>query len=369
MKAAVLYEVGKKLEIIDLNIGKPKHGEVLVNMKAAGVCASDHHVIHGQIPYPTPIVLGHENAGIVEEIGENVEGIEPGDSVIMSFVSSCGNCFYCRTGLANHCSRHYSDPKVQHKLFDNTFRIHDQEDTGIFQMNKLGGFAEKQVVPADSLLVIPNEVPPEVAALIGCCVTTGFGGIVNLDNIKTGSTVAVFGCGGVGLNILEGAKSLNANKIIAVDISDHKLEFAYKFGATHVINAKNEDPVEKISEATGGVMADLVVDLSSAPQVPGLCLDLVRYGGDVIWAGLKDRQAVPVVTDTAVMRGITIHGGAGGTNRSLRKAVEILNRKEFPTSLLLGEVFSINEIDDAMAVLNRTSHNDAVRAVLSHNRK
>ena len=116
-------------------------------------------------------------------------------------------------------------------------------------------------------------------------------------------------------------------------------------------------------------MADLVVDLSSAPQVPGLCLDLVRYGGDVIWAGLKDRQAVPVVTDTAVMRGITIHGGAGGTNRSLRKAVEILNTKDFPTSLLLGEVFSMNEIDDAMAVLNRTSHNDAVRAVLSHNRK
>ena len=157
MKAAVLYEVGKKLEIIDLNIGKPKQGEVLVNMKAAGVCASDHHVIHGQIPYPTPIVLGHENAGVVEEIGENVQGIEPGDSVIMSFVSSCGNCVYCRTGLANHCSRHYSDPEVQHKLFDNTFRIHDQEDTGIFQMNKLGGFAEKQVVPADSLLVIPND--------------------------------------------------------------------------------------------------------------------------------------------------------------------------------------------------------------------
>ena len=197
MKAAVLYEVGKKLEIKDLNIDKPKDGEVLISMKAAGVCASDHHVIHGQIPYPTPIVLGHENAGIVEEVGKNVNGIEVGDSCIMSFVSSCGNCIYCRTGLANHCSRHFSDPKVQHKLFGDTFRIHDDKDNGIFQMNKLGGFSEKQVVPADSLLVIPKEVPPEVAALIGCCVTTGFGGIVNLDNIKTGSTVAVYGCGGV----------------------------------------------------------------------------------------------------------------------------------------------------------------------------
>ena len=116
-------------------------------------------------------------------------------------------------------------------------------------------------------------------------------------------------------------------------------------------------------------MADLVVDLTSAPLVPSLCLDLVRYGGDVIWAGLKDREAVPVVTDNAVMRGITIHGGAGGTNKSLKKAVEILNTKNFPTSLLLGEVFRMDEIDDAMAVLNRTSKDDAVRAVLSHNHK
>ena len=157
MRAAVLYEVGKKLEIKDLNIDKPKDGEVLIDMKAAGVCASDHHVIHGQIPYPTPIVLGHENAGIVEEIGKNVNGIKVGDSCIMSFVSSCGKCVYCRTGLANHCSRHFSDPKVQHKLFGDTSRIHDEQDNGIFQMNKLGGFAEKQVVPADSLLVIPKE--------------------------------------------------------------------------------------------------------------------------------------------------------------------------------------------------------------------
>ena len=104
MKAAVLYEVGKKLEIKDLNIDKPKDGEVLISMKAAGVCASDHHVIHGQIPYPTPIVLGHENAGIVEEVGKNVNDIKVGDSCIMSFVSSCGNCIYCRTGLANHRS-------------------------------------------------------------------------------------------------------------------------------------------------------------------------------------------------------------------------------------------------------------------------
>ena len=229
--------------------------------------------------------MGHENAGVVEEIGENVQGIQPGDSVIMSFVSSCGNCVYCRTGLANHCSRHYSDPEVQHKLFDNTFRIHDQEDTGIFQMNKLGGFAEKQVVPADSLLVIPNEVPPEVAALIGCCVTTGFGGIVNLDNIKTGSTVAVFGCGGVGLNILEGAKSLNANKIIAVDISDHKLEFAYKFGATHVVNAKNEDPVEKIREITDGGV-DYSFDSFGSPMIMKQAVESLGRRGTASLVGL-----------------------------------------------------------------------------------
>ena len=131
----------------------------------------------------------------------------------------------------------------------------------------------------------------------------------------------------------------------------------------------NDDPIQKVAEITSGGMADLVVDLSSAPLVPGLCLDLVRYGGDVIWAGLKDREAVPVITDNAVMRGLTIHGGAGGTNKSLKEAVEILNTKKFPTAPLLGEVFGIDQIDEAMAVLNRTASNDAVRAVLSHRHK
>ena len=356
MKAAVLYEVGKKLEIIDLNIGKPNQGEVLVNMKAAGVCASDHHVIHGQIPYPTPIVLGHENAGVVEEIGENVQGIEPGDSVIMSFVSSCGNCVYCRTGLANHCSRHYSDPMVQHKLFDNTFRIHDQEDTGIFQMNKLGGFAEKQVVPADSLLVIPNEVPPEVAALIGCCVTTGFGGIVNLDNIKTGSTVAVFGCGGVGLNILEGAKSLNANKIIAVDISDHKLEFAYKFGATHVINAKNEDPVEKIREITDGGV-DYSFDSFGSPIIMKQAVESLGRRGTASLVGLAhpksdvDLNMVDLVRNEKKVVG-SFYGYASPLV-TMKKIVDMYLTGKINIEPLIRKKFMLSEINEAFEDIDK----------------
>tara|TARA_E500000331_G_scaffold310573_1_gene317410 strand:+ start:511 stop:1611 length:1101 start_codon:yes stop_codon:yes gene_type:complete len=356
LRAAVLYKVGKKLEIKDLNIDKPKDGEVLISMKAAGVCASDHHVIHGQIPYPTPIVLGHENAGIVEEVGKNVNGIKVGDSCIMSFVSSCGNCVYCRTGLANHCSRHYSDPKIQHKLFGDTFRIHDEQDNGIFQMNKLGGFAEKQVVPADSLLVIPKDVPPEVAALIGCCVTTGFGGIVNLDNIKTGSTVAVFGCGGVGLNILEGAKSLNANKIIAVDIFDHKLEFAYKFGATHVINAKNEDPVEKIKEITGGGV-DYSFDSFGSSKIMKQAVESLGRRGTAALVGLAhpksdvDINMVDLVRNEKKIVG-SFYGYASPLV-TMNKIVDMYLAGKINIDSLVRKKFTLDQINEAFEDIDK----------------
>ena len=183
--------------------------------------------------------------------------------------------------------------------------------------------------------------------------------------------VVIQGPGHMGLTFAAMAKQMGADKVIVTGTSEdnHRLSIAEEVGADFVIDVSNEDPIEKITEITNGIMADLVVDLSSASLVPGLCLDLVRYGGDVIWAGLKDREAVPVVTDTAVMRGLTIHGGAGGTNKSLKEAVEILNTKKFPTAPLLGEVFGMDQIDEAMAVLNRTASNDAVRAVLSHRHK
>jgi S-(hydroxymethyl)glutathione dehydrogenase/alcohol dehydrogenase len=353
MKAAVLYETGKLLQIEDLNIAEPKDGEVLMTMTAAGVCASDHHVIHGQIPYPLPIVLGHESAGIVEKVGPNVTNVKPGDACIMSFVSSCSECNYCRTGLGNHCEKHFIN---NHTHFDGSLRLKNSKNTEIHQMHRLGGFAEQQVVPASSLLVVPKELPPEIAALIGCCVTTGFGGLVNLNNVKTGSTVAVFGCGGVGLNVLQGAKMLNANKIIAVDIFDHKLEFAYKFGATDVINAKNEDPIEKIKEITGGGV-DYAFDSFGSAVIMQQAVESLGKRGTAVLVGLARPDAEVKVNMVDLVRNekniVGSFYGYGSPLVTMQKIVDMYMLGKLDIDGLVRKVFKLEDINQAFADIEK----------------
>ena len=243
MKAAVMYRTHAPLRIEDLDQDPPKQGEVRVRTMAAGLCASDHHVIEGKMTYPLPVVLGHEGAGLVEEVGNGVTRFSPGDRVILSFQSSCGRCPPCRRGEGNLCDTHRSTPFT---MFDGTVRLHDSDGTDVRQMQKLGVFAESLIAPQEACQILPDEVPWESAALIGCAVTTGVGGVLNTPGIQPGDTIAIFGAGGVGLNAIQGARLLNAARIIVVDIFDHKLEFAYKFGATDIINSRESDPVEEI---------------------------------------------------------------------------------------------------------------------------
>ena len=347
LKAAVLYEIGKSLEIKDLSIDDPKEGEVLIRMEAAGVCASDHHVIHGQIPYPTPIVLGHESAGVVEKVGKNVHNVKLGDRCTMSFVSSCGSCKYCISGLGNHCTRHFQDT---HRQFDGTLRLKDSDDQEIYQMHKLGGFSEKQIVPASSLLIIPEEVPMTVAALIGCCVTTGFGGIVNLDEVNSESTVAVFGCGGVGLNIIQGAKALNSKKIIAVDIHDHKLEFAYKFGATDVINARAEDSAEKIMEITGGGV-DYAFDSFGSPLIMDQVFKSLGKRGTGVLVGIAPTDTNMNLDMVDFVRNekkiVGSYYGYGSPIDTMRKIVDLYVSGKLDIEGLIRETFSLEQINEA----------------------
>ena len=155
VKAAVLYQIDSELEIVDLSISSPKDKEVLISMDSAGLCASDLHVMKGEIPYPTPIVLGHEGAGTIKEIGPNVSSVKVGDRCIVSFISSCGLCKQCRSGFANHCEKHYENT---HNQLDGTLRLTDQNDKEIYQMHKFGAFSELQVVPESSLFKIPDEL-------------------------------------------------------------------------------------------------------------------------------------------------------------------------------------------------------------------
>lgn len=249
MKAAVLYEPNQPLQIKNLRLEGPKDGEVRVRIGASGICASDHHVMLGQTQFPMPIVLGHEGAGVITELGGNVSRLNVGDRVVMSFVPFCGWCKSCRSGHTNLCDTHKA---TGGKMFDGTFRMFDDDGNGMYQFGKLGVFAEEVVVPAQSCYLIPDEIKTEEACLIGCAVSTGVASVVNQVGMKPGTSMAVFGTGGVGLNSLQAGRLMSAYPIIAVDIFDHKLEYARQFGATHTINSSKSDAVKQIMEITDG---------------------------------------------------------------------------------------------------------------------
>ena len=281
-KAAVLYEANKPLQIETLNQEEPRNGEVRVRTSVAGICASDHHYMKGDNKMPMPVVLGHEGSGYVESVGPGVQNFKPGDRVITAFISGCGNCTYCQNGFVNLCT---TSNALNTKQYDGTLRL-KKEGKSIHQMQKLGLFSEYLICPQQSLYLLPDEVPMDVAALIGCAVSTGVGSILNQIESKPGIDVVIFGLGGVGLSALMGAKILNCNNIIAVDIKDHKLEFATKFGATHTINSSETDPVKEIMSITGNNGVDMSFDTFGRGSVTNQAIQSTKRKGTTVIVGI-----------------------------------------------------------------------------------
>jgi S-(hydroxymethyl)glutathione dehydrogenase/alcohol dehydrogenase len=249
MKAAVLREVGKPLQIEDVKIGKPGPHEVLIRTAAAGVCHSDLHFVEGKYPFPLPAVLGHESAGIVEQVGSEVRTVKVGDHVITCLSAYCGHCEVCLTGHMSLCT----SPETKRGKGDEPRLF--REDAGAPQMNQflnLSSFAEQMLIHEHACVAIRRDMPLDVAALIGCSVTTGVGAVIHTSNVRAGETVAVIGCGGVGLAAINGAAIAGAGRIIAIDRIGSKLNLAKHFGATDVIDASGDDPVKQVLELTGG---------------------------------------------------------------------------------------------------------------------
>src|SRR5579875_2816195 len=245
MKAAVLREVRQPLQIETVEIGKPGPHEVLIRTVAAGVCHSDLHFIEGSYPTALPAVLGHESAGIVEQVGSEVRTVKPGDHVITCLSAFCGHCEHC---LGGHMSRCVSPE---------TRRDRDQEPRleaqgGMNQFLNLSSFAEQMLVHEHACVAIRKDMPLDRAALIGCSVTTGVGAVIHTSNVRPGETVAVIGCGGVGLAAINGAAIAGAGRIIAIDMQGSKLNLAKEFGATDVVNPADGDPVKQVIELTKG---------------------------------------------------------------------------------------------------------------------
>ncbi|MEM9620061.1 MAG: Zn-dependent alcohol dehydrogenase [Pseudomonadota bacterium] len=246
MKAAVLREVNKPLEIEDIQHGDPAPREVLVRTVCAGVCHSDLHFQNGSYPYPLPAVLGHESAGIVEAVGSDVTYVKPGDHVITCLSAFCGHCEQCLTGHMSLCQ----EPELQRQP-DQPSRL-ASGDEPIAQFLNLSSFAEYMLVHEHAIVKVREDMPLDRAALIGCGVTTGVGAVIHTAAVEPGATVAVIGCGGVGLSAINGAAIAGAARIIAVDMVESKLELARKFGATDIVNASQVDAIGEVREMTGG---------------------------------------------------------------------------------------------------------------------
>lgn len=353
VRAAVLYAANEPMPIKELEQLPPRNGEVRVNIGAAGICASDHHVMKGETNFPLPIVLGHEGAGVVDEVGEGVTDVKPGDRCILSFVPSCGHCRSCRTGLQNVCD---TNRLTGTRQYDGTFRFFDDEGIEVHQFAKLGVFAESIICPQQAIYPIPDDVPMDVAALIGCSVTTGVGGVINQPNAKAGMTVAVFGVGGVGLNVVQGARLLNASRIIAVDILDNKLEFAYRFGATDVVNSRAEDAVEKIIELTDGGV-DMAFDAFGHVMTTRSAYDATRKGGTCVVIGLAPEgsdAAIPMVD--IVRNQKTVVGsyyGSASPHETFRTLLEFYRAGKLEIGGLALRSYSLDEINEAYHDLER----------------
>lgn len=283
--AAVVYETGKPIEIEELTLDKPREGEVLIRYTYAGLCHSDVHIAHGDLEARLPMVLGHEGAGIIEEVGPGVTRVKPGDHVVCSFIPNCGTCRYCASGQQSICDMGATilDGYLPGPRFPITG---PRGDYGAMCM--LGTFSQYGVIHQNSCVKVDDDLPLDKAVLVGCGVPTGWGAAVNTANVQPGETVAVFGIGGIGINAVQGARLAGAKNIVAIDPLENKREKAMELGATHAF-ATAEEAQDVITELTRGQMAD------SAILTPGLLtseivtsgFNAIGKGGSVVLTGLN----------------------------------------------------------------------------------
>lgn len=282
-EAAVVYAHNQPVTIETLDLEEPRSKEVRVRIVASGVCHSDLSVVNGTIHYDPPVVLGHEGAGIVDAIGDDVTYVSPGDHVVLSFVTYCGTCELCRMGKPTLCQGVSARPG---HLLDDSCRFTNGAGVPIPQMARIGTMSRWTVVSEQALIKIDPNYPLEKAVLVGCGVPTGVGAVINTAQIEPGSRVAVIGAGGVGLNAIQGARLAGAGQIIAVDINDQKLEFASAFGATDAVNAAEEDPVAAVRRLTGGLGADYAFEVIGTPGTIEQAYAMIRPAGSAVIVGM-----------------------------------------------------------------------------------
>ena len=351
-KAAIATAVGAPLEIVDIDVADPKAGEVRIEMGASGVCHSDLSVVNGVLPIALPAILGHEGAGTITQVGEGVSNLAVGDHVVVSWVPQCGECYMCTHDQGELCEVG-SLASMSGGLLDMTSRA-SRDGQPISVMAASGTFAEEAVIPAIGAVKIDASIPITAGALIGCGVLTGFGAAVNTASIRKGDNVAVIGCGGVGLNVIQGAKHAGAERIIAVDMVDGKLQTATKFGATDTVNPSTDgDAVAKVMELTGGRGADVAFEVIGLGPTIEQALQMTRRGGQAVIVGVPsfDTQltltpAMDLLVNEKQIRGCWY--GSSNVHHDVPMLAGLYQDGKLMLDELMSAQISLDQVNDAL---------------------
>jgi len=351
-KAVVARELGKPVSVEQIEVQAPHAGEVMIRLAACGVCHSDLSATNGTITYPLPLVLGHEGAGVVTAVGEGVSRFAVGDRVVSSFVSMCGHCHYCQTGRPQLCVQSL---QALYTLPDGTVRTHDEAGTALNVFCGCGVMAEYATLHADSLVKIDREMPLDRAALISCGVMTGFGAAVNTARVEAGSIAVVFGCGGVGLNAIQGCAIAGAGMVVAVDTSERKLELARRFGATHAFNVTGADQVGKALYKLTGGGADYAFDCVGQGKISEQAFGVLRRGGTAVTVGIAapgdkivlNAQLVAVTEKTLTGS----YYGSARPQQDFPRLIGLYRSGRLKLDELITRTYSIDEAPQAFADL------------------
>ena len=347
MKAVIVNGVNQiAVEEVELDSIRPD--EALIKMAASGVCHSDLSIINGTIGLELPLVLGHEGAGIVEEVGELVTVVKPGDHVVLAYTPQCGKCYFCTIGQPNLCE---SAEYTRAGSLPNGHRPVQRNGKPLNQMTGIGTMSEYAVVHETSVIPIDADIPLDKAALVGCGVMTGVGAVTNTAQVRPGSSIAIFGAGGIGLNAIQGAKLSGAHKIIAVDTNPRKLEFAIQFGATHTINASDADPVEAIRELTGGRGADYTIEAIGIAEVMRQAYDSARRGGTIAIIGISSADAQLVLPAQQIPRDekklLGSYYGSARQRVDMPRLLDLYKTGHIKLDELVTQTYPIDEVQQA----------------------
>ncbi|HUB70411.1 MAG TPA: Zn-dependent alcohol dehydrogenase [Acidimicrobiales bacterium] len=349
MKAAVLFAPAETLKVVEVDLAPPGPQEVRVKLAATGVCASDWHTMTGAIASPTPSVLGHEGAGVVAEVGDGVRSVKPGDHVVLSWVPSCGRCRYCESGRPNLCS--VAAPALFAGTLVSGAKRLSYQGQELYHYSFLSTFAEEVVVDEASCIPVRTDVPLPVAALVGCAVMTGYGAVVNRARAAPGSTVVVFGAGGVGLSAVMAAHLSGARYVVAVDPVASKRELAVEVGATHVVDPAAERAGTVVAAITGGEGADVCIESAGRTELVTEAFDVTRRAGTVVCVGIPSADAMISLPGPAMVRHEkTVTGSLYGSCRprtDMPRILDLYAEGRLPLDRLVSRVYPLEEINAA----------------------